>query len=272
MKKSRLGGAAAVSRLLLAGCLAAWLAGCAGQGPNASAPADVVTASDEPEARKRARVRVELASGYFEEGKNTVALDEVKQALAFDPTYADAFNLRGLIYMRLNEPRLAEDSFRRAIALNGRDANILHNLGWLQCTLQRYAEADQSFAQALANPAYAERPRTLMTQGVCQIRAGRLADAERTFTRAYELDAANPVTGYNLADLLFKRGEYERAQFYIRRLNNTTFANAQTLWLGIKVERQMQNREAMLQLADQLRRRFSQSKEMALYDRGAFNE
>jgi type IV pilus assembly protein PilF len=174
--------------------------------------------------------------------------------------------------MRLNEPRLAEDSFRRAIALNGRDANILHNLGWLQCTLQRYAEADQSFAQALANPAYAERPRTLMTQGVCQIRAGRLADAERTFTRAYELDAANPVTGYNLADLLFKRGEYERAQFYIRRLNNTTFANAQTLWLGIKVERQMQNREAMLQLADQLRRRFSQSKEMALYDRGAFNE
>ena len=99
-----------------------------------------------------------------------------------------------------------------------------------------------------------------------------VADAERTFTRAYELDAANPVTGYNLADLLFKRGDYERAQFYIRRLNNTTFANAQTLWLGIKVERQMQNREAMLQLADQLRRRFGQSKEMAAYERGAFNE
>ena len=74
---------------------------------------DIVTASDEPETRRRARIRLQLAVGYFEQGKTTVALDEVKQALNIDPYVADAYNLRGLIYMRLNDMRLAEESFRR---------------------------------------------------------------------------------------------------------------------------------------------------------------
>lgn len=58
---------------------------------------DIPTPSDEPEKHRRARIRLELASNYFEAGQTAVALDEVKQALATDPDYADAHNLRGLI-------------------------------------------------------------------------------------------------------------------------------------------------------------------------------
>ena len=58
------------------------------------------------------------------------------------------------------------------------------------------------------------------------------AEAERSLARSYELDAGNPITGYNLANLLYRRGDYKRAQFYIRRLNNSELANAETLWLG----------------------------------------
>ncbi len=233
---------------------------------------DLMTESDEPEARKRARVRLQLAVGYFEQGQTTVALDELKQSLNVDPSFADAYNLRGLIYMRLNDQRLAEDSFRRAIALNPREANTLHNYGWLMCTQGRYADADQLFTQALANPTYGGRAKTFMAQGLCQQSAGKLAEAEHSLARSYELDAGNPITGFNLAQLMFQRGELVRAQFYIRRLNNSELANAESLWLGIKIERQMQNTEAMQQLAEQLRKRFGQSKEMASYERRAFNE
>ena len=111
-----------------------------------------------------------------------------------------------------------------------------------------------------------------MTQGICQVRAGQLAEAERSLLQSYELDAGNPVTGYNLASLLFQRGDFRRAQFYIRRLNNSNLANAETFWLGVKVERALGDREAMLQLAGQLTRRFGASREAAAYDRGAFNE
>jgi type IV pilus assembly protein PilF len=249
------------------------LGGCAtAPADSSTTAANIVTPSDETEQRRRARIRLELAVGYFEQGKTDIALDELKQVIAIDPNFGDAFNLRGLIFMRLNDLRQAEDSFRRAIALNGRDANAQHNLGWLQCQVGRYEESFRSFDQALANPLYAERSKSLMALGVCQARAGRLPDAERSLARAYELDAGNPIIGYNLANLLFQRGEFPRAQFYIRRLNNSELANAESLWLGIKVERRMNDRDAMQQLGEQLRKRFPQSRERGAYDRGAFDE
>lgn len=231
-----------------------------------------IPSSDESEARRRARIRLELATNYFESGQTAVALDEVRQALAADPTYPDAFNLRGLIYMRLNDRALAEDSFRRALSLRSGDANLMHNYGWLLCQQQKFAEADQQFTRALATPTYTARGKTLMARGLCQAGAGQLAEAEQTFVKAYEVDPGNPVVGYQLAALLLQRNELARAQFYIRRLNNGEFANSESLWLGIKVERALGDTVAMRQLADQLRRRFPDSKEFSAYQRGAFNE
>ena len=256
--------------------LAVLLSGCAGQQAGQAGAAanrnDTFTESDEPDQRRRARLRLELATGYFEQGQTNVALDEIKQALVTDPTFSDAYNLRGLVYLRLNDIPMAEDSFRRALALNPRDANIAHNYGWLLCQQSRYAESFRYFAQASANPTYGGKAKTLMTQGVCQVRAGQLAEAEQSLMHSYELDAGNPVTGYNLASLLYDRGDLTRAQFYIRRLNNSELANAETLWLGIKTERKLNNREAVVQLAEQLRKRFGQSREAAAYEKGAFNE
>ena len=55
-------------------------------------------------------------------------------------------------------------------------------------------------------------------------------------------------------------------------LNNSELANAETLWLGVKVERRMENRDAMLQLAAQLVKRFPKSREAGAYQRGSFDE
>jgi type IV pilus assembly protein PilF len=250
------------------------LTGCAstGGGSGSKPQADLVTSSDEPEARKRARVRLELASGYFTEGKTAVALDEIKLALNADPNFGEAFNLRGLIYMRLSDLRLAEDSFKRALAINPKDADAAHNFGWMLCQQGRYDESFALFAQANALPLYGNQSKTYMTRGLCELAANRRADAERSFARSYELDASNPISGYHLSTLLFERGELQRAQFYTRRLNNSDLSNSETLWLGIKIERKMGNNDVVSQLTTQLRRRYPQSKELASLERGAFDE
>ena len=84
------------------------------------------------------------------------------------------------------------------------------------------------------------------------------------------------VTARNVAQRtyldLLRRNELTRAQFYIRRLNNSELANAESLWLGIKVERALGDSVAMRQLAGQLRKRFPDSRELGAYERGAFNE
>ena len=80
------------------------------------------------------------------------------------------------------------------------------------------------------------------------------------------------MVGYNLADLLTRRGDLTRAQFYIRRINNSELANAESLWLGIKIERGLGDAVAVRQLTEQLRKRFPDSRELSALERGAFND
>jgi type IV pilus assembly protein PilF len=232
-----------------------------------------MTASDEPEPVRRSRARLELAVAYFERGQMTTALDQVKLAIQSDPNSSEAYNLRGLIYANLGDQKLAEESFRHALQLNPSDADGMHNFGWYLCQQRRYPEADEYFRRALAVPQYREVPRTLLAEGVCQARAGELETAERTLSRSYELDPSSPATAVNLSEVLYRRGEYERARFYVRRVNNLEgVSNAQTLWLAARIENRLGNRQGVQDFGTQLRNRFPESPEAALYSRGAFDE
>ncbi|HWH84349.1 MAG TPA: type IV pilus biogenesis/stability protein PilW [Burkholderiaceae bacterium] len=260
--------------LLLAA--AALLGGCATKTTVTSSVGDgkdIVTSSDETDASKRARIRLELASAYFGQGQTTTALDQVKLALQADPNSAPAYNLRGLIYANLGDDALAQESFRRALQLNPRDADAMQNYGYYLCQKQRYPEAAALFDQALAMPQYRDQIRTLVTKGVCEAHAGQLPEAEATLTRAYQLDPANPSTAVNLAEVLYRRGEYERARFYIRRVNAVaSYTGAQTLWLAARIERRLGNRTGATDLGEQLRRRFPDSREASSFERGQFDE
>jgi type IV pilus assembly protein PilF len=241
--------------------------------PPANESRDRITASDEPEPQKRARARMELASAYFGRGQMTTALDQVKLAIAADPLYGDAFDLRGLIYANLGDTVLAEESFKRAMQLNARDTDTMHNYGWFLCQQQRYGEANAMFAQALAVPQYRGTARTLLAQGVCQAHAGKLNEAETSLARAYELDPSSPFTATNLSEVLYKRGEFERARFYVRRVNALPdVANAQTLWLAARIENKLGNRQGAAEFGTQLRNRFPDSPEAAAFARSAFDE
>ena len=266
--------ASAMAGILLTAC-AGLQGGTQSRAPEVAAneTRDRITASDESEASKRARVRIELASAYYGRGQMTTALDEIKLAIAADPTNATAFNLRGLIYGNLGDEKLAEESFRRALQLDPRDADAMQNYGWYMCQQKRYTEADTLFRQALAVPQYRDSPRTLLTQGICQARAGDWSQAEGTLLRSYELDPANPATAVNLAEVLYHQGEYERARFQIRRINgNPDIVNAQTLWLAARIENRLGNGQGVQDFGTQLRSRFPQSPEAGAFARGQFDE
>lgn len=264
------------SALYLAGALASLalvggLAGCAGPSASSTDP-DNFTDSDEPEARKRATNRLKLAVLYFQDAKYNFALDEIKQAIQIDPNWFELYGMRGLIYMQTNEFGPAEASFQKALSIKPNSSDQKHNYGVLLCRMKRPAEGIKMFSAALADPAYTQRARTWAEQGRCQLASGNKADAEASFMKSLEFDAGNPSTAISLSSLLYERGELVRAQFYARRVNNSDRATAESLWLGIKIERSLNNRDAQSQLETQLRKRFPQSPEGQALERGAFNE
>ena len=108
---------------------------------------------------------------------------------------------------------------------------------------------------------------------MCQAHAGRLPEAEASLARAYELDPSSPFTATNLAEVLYRRGEFERARFYVRRVNALPeVANAQTLWLAARIENKLGNRQGAAEFGTQLRNRFPDSREAAAFARSAFDE
>jgi len=229
--------------------------------------------SEPADPERRASVRMELASAYFARGQATTALDEVNIALQAKPDLPEAYNLRGLIYASLGDAQLAEENFRRALQLSPRNADTLHNYGWLLCQQRRFAESELQFNAALAQPSYRGASRTLLAQGVCQARAGAWPEAERSLTRSYELDPSNPATAFNLSDVLYRRGEYTRARFYLQRVNSVREqSNAQSLWLAVRIEHRLGNEAGVRDYGRQLRDRFPQSPEALRLQQGSFDE
>ncbi len=255
--------------VMLALSLAAGLAGCVSTTTGGTPRAE----ADPADADKRARVRLELAGLYLGRGQAETALGEVERAIAAKPDMPEAYNLRGLAYATLGDLPRAEQSFQRALQLAPGNGDVMHNYGWFLCQQRRWPDAEAQFTAALALPQYRDSMRTLLAQGVCQARAGRWAEAERTLSRSYELDPSNPVTAYNLSEVLMRRGELERARFYIARINSQPeLSSAQSLWLAVRIERRLGNLQGVQDFGRKLQERYPESNEVLLYERGRFDD
>jgi type IV pilus assembly protein PilF len=247
------------------------LAGCA---TNRSATAGDESSSSfaQTDKQKRARIRLQLAAGYYEQHQIAIALDEVRQALQTDPDFADAYSVRGLIYMDMGEARLAEENFLQAIKLAPNNPDIGNNYGWFLC---QNGHADRSiayFEATLKSRAYQSPAKALNNAGVCSLKLKDVVAAERYFIRAFQFDPGNLTTSVNLAKIYYERRDYERARFYIDRVVKADQLTADVLWLAIKVAHKLGDRAAEVSLATQLHRRHPNSPEHASYQRGVFDD
>jgi tetratricopeptide (TPR) repeat protein len=136
---------------VLAPACACLLSACAG--PGGDAPRELKTASDQTASEKRAQIRLQLAVGYYQDRKYEIALDEVKQAIAAAPDYADAYGVRALIYTAMGENALADENYRHALRLAPRNPDLANNYGLFLCDAGgKPAEAMGYFESALKQP------------------------------------------------------------------------------------------------------------------------
>lgn len=239
---------------------------------NDASTAITADSDQESEVRRRARLRTELAAGYYGQRNVQVALDELRQAVAIDSSYAPAHGLLGLIYMDVGDMQRAEASFGRAMTLTPNDSELNNNYGWFLCQTGRAQRAFEFFNRAVRNPLYRTPARPMHNAGICALRINDEPAAEGYFQRALQAEPNNPVALFNLSEMYFKRKELERAQRLSQQLLRLYDPNAQTLWLGLRIERALGNRDNEASLGSQLRRRFPAAPETTLLMNGRFGE
>jgi len=264
--------------LALVAALLVGLAGCASTGGSApggsmlDGQSVVPRAEVDTEERRRARIRLELASGYYQQRNYSVALDELRQALTIDPDYGAAYGMLGLVYMELKENELAEQSFQKALRLMPANPELNNNYGWFLCRTGKQEQALPYFEKAATDPLYQTPARPLYNAGICMRQAQDDEKALAYLHRAFQVDPSSAVTLYNLADIYLARHDAERASFYSQRLLKSYQPNAQVLWQGLRIARMRGDSVEFDSLATQLRNGFPTSPEANLLAEEKFGD
>lgn len=230
------------------------------------------TTQPEPDPRKRADIRLQLAGGYYQKGQLSIALEEARRAVTIDPNYALAHSMLGLVYLDLGDRREAEASYATALRLEPDNPEVQNNHGWFLCQTGREREAVDYFQRAAANRLYRTPGLAMQNAGLCMMRLKDMESAERFLRRSFELDASNPVTKFQLARLYLGTRQVDRANFYYGLIEKGANPPPELLWLGLRIARANADLRLERQLADDLRRRYPNSPEAAALARGAFDE
>lgn len=251
--------------LLLAGCTATGSgSGQGAQQPTSSKPA-------ENEQQQRAKVHTELGSLYMLDGRYAIAMEEARIALSADSNYAPAYNLLGLTHMVLNEPRLAEDNFDMAMRLAPGDPEISNNFGWFLCQNGREQRSISYFMAAGKNPLYTVPTKPYTNAGICALRMKDDKAAEEYLSTALRLSPTNTQALFWLADIAYRKGRYNEARQLTTDIEKMIEPTAEVIWLALRLERKLGNREAEARYASQLRRRFVGSPEQRLLSQGNYD-
>lgn len=212
-----------------------------------------------------ARVHTELAGLYYERAQLGVALSEIELALQADRNYAPAYNVRGLVNFALREYQAAEEDFKHSLSLDKADSDAHNNYGWFLCQRGKEQESITHFMAALKNPLYTTPERAYLNAGLCSKKAGNNKDAQEFLTRALQVRPGFAPASLALAELSFETGEYHTAKKYFasysERTDNLT---AEQLWLAVRIERKVGDRNAEASYSMQLRKRFPDARETQL--------
>ena len=267
----------ALIRAFLAVAMAgtALIAGCAGGGGTGGGPepvAETGTIVGEPgDPRNRAKVHTELAALYYGRGNMAIALEELRVAAAADSSYALTYSIFGLVYAELRENGLAQQNFERALSLSPTDPDINHNYGWFLCQTRREGEAIKYFMRAVHNPLYPAPWRSYSAAGVCAMRINNMKEAEGYFQQALRQEPNDPQSLLPLGEIRYRQNSLEEARRLVSRYNKLVDPTAESLWLALRIERKLGERVAEAGFANQLRRKFSNSREYQQLQRGDYD-
>ena len=234
------------------------LAGCAASGNS--------TAQQEQEkSRANARIHTELAGLYFERNQMGVALSEIDLALQADRNYAPAYSVRGLIHMALREYKEAEEDFQQSLRLDRNDSETHNNFGWFLCQRGKEKESIPHFMAALKNPLYGTPERAYLNAGLCSRKAGNNKDAEEFLQHALQVQPGLPQALLAMAEISFDNGDHAAAKRYLVKFSEKSDdLTAEQLWLAVRIERKVGDRNAEASYGMQLRKRFPEARETKL--------
>ncbi|MEX0729191.1 MAG: type IV pilus biogenesis/stability protein PilW [Aquisalimonadaceae bacterium] len=231
------------------------LVGCAGT-PDKLFSSDSVQASE---------TNTQLGISYMHQDNLNLAMDALTKAVNQNSSNAEAHASMAVLKDRLEQYDDAERHFRRAVRLDPGNPSYHNNFGRFLCNRDRFREADEQFEIALKDPLYQRRELPLANAGLCALRAGRTEDADDYLRRALEVSPRFSPALRRMAELRHDSGDHLSARGYFQRYREVGELDAAALWLGIRIEHALGNRDDVSSYGVRLRADFPDAEETRDY-------
>jgi len=239
---------------LVAGCAQQGVRDPTGEGATGNLGSPLVQASP-------ADIYIELSAAYLREGNLSEAFKNAKKAVIVDSSSSNAHYVLALVQQRLGQVEAADEAYRKAVALDPRNPGALNAYGLFLCDQRRYADADGYFRRALGNPLYSTPWLAWHNAGWCKELSGDLDQAERDYRSALQVNPRFAPSLLGMAKISFEDQNYLSARAYLQRYAEVAPHTAESLWLGVRNENQLGDKNQMASYGLKLRRMFPDSQE-----------
>ncbi|GAC1374531.1 MAG: type IV pilus biogenesis/stability protein PilW [Aquirhabdus sp.] len=253
----------------IGGLSAALLSGCE---TTVSTPVSMMKTGQSPANPETAALaRVGIAAQYIRSGDLDAAKRSLDSALEAAPRLPEANNMMGVLLQREGSESnqiKAEEYFKRAIAEKEDFAQAHNNYGVFLSSRKRYAEAYMQFEIAGSLLGYADRSAALENLGKTALVLGKQAAAQQAFTQALQANKDSTIARFELAEIFLKQNRIQIARTlydeYLQ-LTGSQEQSPQSLWLGMRIAKEMQDTGRLQSLAERLQLVYPNSDEYLHY-------
>lgn len=213
---------------------------------------------------KLAEINTELGAQYMQNREYQIAMDKLTKAVELDPRNVNAHSTLALLHAAIGQNDQAEASFKQALRIDAANSSVMNNYGQFLCQRGRHEEGETMILKAVANPLYANAENGYYNVGVCAMQGGKLEQADGYFRKALEINSQMAPALLQMADVSLQLQRALQARAYLQRYSAMAQMNARALWLGVRIERELGDRDAEASYALQLEKNFPDSSQTKL--------
>ncbi|NVJ66757.1 MAG: type IV pilus biogenesis/stability protein PilW [Gammaproteobacteria bacterium] len=215
-----------------------------------------------------AEKRLALGLGYIERGLLERAKRNLLKAEEYSPDSPDVMFGLAYYYQRVLELNKAESYYKKAINLDPNNPDYLNAYGAFLCTSKKdYQGAVEYFLKAVEKPEYTAVGESYENAGFCTLESQNFEMAGQYFQKAMTFNPRLTRPLYGLALMSFEQGQYNAAESYLLRFEGKSKPTADSLLLGYKIGRRLNDRFSMESYGAKLTQLFPNSEQAIIYRR-----
>lgn len=211
------------------------------------------TTGAQDENQRKANIYADAGMRAIMEGRYSEALGSLQKATKLAPKVASNWNNLGIAYMQKEEPKRAEEMWRKALSVDSEFTDAYTNLGVLYFQQKKFKEAETNFKIALKDLAYQKSAQVHYNLGLTYLSQRKTLNAEQQFKLATQTDGSYCAAWYKLGQMQKDRGEFSEATASIKKsISGSCFNNPEVHYeigsLYLKTKEYTQAKTKMLEI------------------------